>query len=361
MDQKKFGEFVKKLREEKNLNQEQLGNEVHVHRTTVNKWEKGNALPLNDTLVLLSNFFDVSIDELLAGERFNNRNKKDKNKDVVLDLLKHQRNLNKYLKIIFTILIIVSFVFLSYYFFKNYNTISVYGIRGEGEKYNIKDGVLIISKNKSYLKLGTVVDKKTNENLIADVNLYVEKKNGKQVSIYKSTSDMLITDYNDFKNLYLDDTLKDEYDNFYVKVIYKKHEEVININLTRYFKNEYLFSKPDETFANFKKQNMHEYLIRKNFKYDEKYKQYSLENGNLRIYYNLNDSYIIIFNNPNNKEVRYRYNLLNKNLCLNLLYIDPEVDDYKFDTKNLKKLSDEEYQIYSDFKANYLDIYFPFL
>lgn len=361
MDQKKFGEFVKKLREEKNLNQEQLGNEVHVHRTTVNKWEKGNALPLNDTLVLLSNFFDVSIDELLAGERFNNKNKKDKNKDVVLDLLNHQRNLNKYLKIIFIILIIVCFVFLSYYFFKNYNTISVYGIRGEGEKYNIKDGVLIISKNRSYLKLGTVIDKKTNENLIADVNLYVKKKNGKQVSVYKSTSDMLITDYNDFKNLYLDDTLKDEYDNFYVKVIYKKHEEIININLTRYFKNEYLFSKPDETFESFKKQNMHEYLIRKNFKYDEKFRQYSYENGNLKIYYNLNQSYIIVFNNNPKKEVRYRYNLLNKNLCLNLLYVDSDVDDYVFNTKDLKKLSDEEYQIYSNFKENYLDIYFPFL
>ena len=341
MDQKKFGEFVKKLREEKNLNQEQLGNEVHVHRTTVNKWEKGNALPLNDTLVLLSNFFDVSIDELLAGERFNNKNKKDKNKDVVLDLLNHQRNLNKYLKIIFIILIIVCFVFLSYYFFKNYNTISVYEIRGEGEKYNIKDGVLIISKNRSYLKLGTVIDKKTNENLIADVNLYVEKKNGKQVSVYKSTSDMLITDYNDFKNLYLDDTLKDEYDNFYVKVIYKKHEEIININLTRYFKNEY--------------------LIRKNFKYDEKFRQYSYENGNLKMYYNLNQSYIIVFNNNPKKEVRYRYNLLNKNLCLNLLYVDSDVDDYVFNTKDLKKLSDEEYQIYSNFKENYLDIYFPFL
>lgn len=361
MDQKKFGEFVKKLREEKNLNQEQLGNEVHVHRTTVNKWEKGNALPLNDTLVLLSNFFDVSIDELLAGERFNNKNKNDKNKDVVLDLLNHQRNLNKYLKIIFIILIIVCFVFLSYYFFKNYNTISVYEIRGEGEKYNIKDGVLIISKNRSYLKLGTVIDKKTNENLIADVNLYVKKKNGKQVSVYKSTSDMLITDYNDFKNLYLDDTLKDEYDNFYVKVIYKKHEEIININLTRYFKNEYLFSKPDETFESFKKQNMHEYLIRKNFKYDEKFRQYSYENGNLKIYYNLNQSYIIVFNNNPKKEVRYRYNLLNKNLCLNLLYVDSDVDDYVFNTKDLKKLSDEEYQIYSNFKENYLDIYFPFL
>lgn len=361
MDQKKFGEFVKKLREDKNLNQEQLGNVVHVHRTTVNKWEKGNALPLNDTLVLLSNFFDVSIDELLAGEKFNNRNKKDKNKDVVLDLLNHQRNLNKYLKIIFLVLLIVCFIFLSYYFFKNYNTISVYGIRGEGEKYNIKDGVLIISRNKSYLKLGTVVDKKTNENLIADVNLYVEKKNGKQVSIYKSTSDMLITENNNFKELYLDNSLKNKYDNFFVKVMYKNHDEVINIKLTRYFKNEFLFSKPDETFESFKKQNMHEYLIRKNFKYDEKFRQYSYENDKLKMYYNLNQSYIIVFNNEPKKEICYRYNLLNKKLGLNLLYVDPEVEDYKIDTTDLKKLSDEEYQIYSDFKANYLDIYFPFL
>ena len=79
------------------------------------------------------------------------------------------------------------------------------------------------------------------------------------------------------------------------------------------------------------------------------------------MYYNLNQSYIIVFNNNPKKEVRYRYNLLNKNLCLNLLYVDSDVDDYVFNTKDLKKLSDEEYQIYSDFKTNYLDIYFPFL
>ena len=106
---------------------------------------------------------------------------------------------------------------------------------------------------------------------------------------------------------------------------------------------------------------MHEYLIRKNFKYDEKFRQYSYENGNLKMYYNLNQSYIIVFNNNPKKEVRYRYNLLNKNLCLNLLYVDSDVDDYVFNTKDLKKLSDEEYQIYSNFKENYLDIYFPFL
>ena len=106
---------------------------------------------------------------------------------------------------------------------------------------------------------------------------------------------------------------------------------------------------------------MYEYLICNIFKYDEKFRQYSYENGNLKIYYNLNQSYIIVFNNNPKKEVRYRYNLLNKNLCLNLLYVDSDVDDYVFNTKDLKKLSDEEYQIYSNFKENYLDIYFPFL
>ena len=361
MDQKKFGEFIRKLREERNLNQEQLGNEVHVHRTTVNKWEKGNALPLNDTLILLSNFFNVSVDELLAGERFNNKNKKDKNTDVVLNLLNQQRNLNKYLKIIFLILIIVSFVFLSYYFFKNYNTLSVYGIRGEGEKYSIKDGILIISRNKSYLKLGTVVDKKTNENLIADVDLYVEKKNGKKVSIFKSTSDMLITENNNFKEIYLDNSLKDEYDNFYVKVMYEKHKEVINIKLTRYFKNEFIFSEPEETFENFKKQNMHEYLIRKNFTYDKEFNQYSYEDDKVRIYYNLNDSYITVFDDTPNKERCFEYNLLVNQLSLNLIYVDPEVEDYIINLKKLKKLNDEEYEIYSEFKENYLDVYFPFL
>ena len=37
------------------------------------------------------------------------------------------------------------------------------------------------------------------------------------------------------------------------------------------------------------------------------------------------------------------------------------LDLTSFNTKDLKKLSDEEYQIYSNFKENYLDIYFPFL
>jgi len=69
MDLKKIGNFLKELRMEKKLTQDDLANLVNVHRTTVNKWENGKALPLNDTLVMLSSFYDVSINEILLGER----------------------------------------------------------------------------------------------------------------------------------------------------------------------------------------------------------------------------------------------------------------------------------------------------
>ena len=65
MNLKLFGEFIKELREEKKLNQRELAEELHVDRTTVNKWEKGKSIPLNDTLMILSEYFEVTIEELL--------------------------------------------------------------------------------------------------------------------------------------------------------------------------------------------------------------------------------------------------------------------------------------------------------
>ena len=131
--------------------------------------------------------------------------------------------------------------------------------------------------------------------------------------------------------------------------------------MSKYISLKLLFSEPEETFENFKKQNMHEYLIRKNFTYDKEFNQYSYEDDKVRIYYNLNDSYITVFDDTPGRMRCFGYNLLSKKLSLNLIYINPKVDDYTFYIKNLKKLNDEEYEIYSEFKENYLDVYFPFL
>ena len=69
MDIIKTGEFIAKLRKDKGLTQEQLGDKMGVTNKTVSRWETGKYLPPADILILMSELFDVSINELLAGQR----------------------------------------------------------------------------------------------------------------------------------------------------------------------------------------------------------------------------------------------------------------------------------------------------
>lgn len=45
MDQQKIGAFLKKLRKEKNLTQEQLAEQLNVSGRTVSRWETGSNMP----------------------------------------------------------------------------------------------------------------------------------------------------------------------------------------------------------------------------------------------------------------------------------------------------------------------------
>ena len=70
MDQIKTGKFIATLRKEKDLTQEQLGEKLGVTNKTISRWENGNYMPDIEMLSLLSKEFDVSINELISGERF---------------------------------------------------------------------------------------------------------------------------------------------------------------------------------------------------------------------------------------------------------------------------------------------------
>lgn len=61
----KFNEKILKLRKEKGLSQEELGMEMQVSRQTVSKWEAGQSYPDFSRLVMLSDFFDMTLDELV--------------------------------------------------------------------------------------------------------------------------------------------------------------------------------------------------------------------------------------------------------------------------------------------------------
>lgn len=69
MDTKMVGSFLKKLRKENNMTQEQLGERIGVTNKTVSRWETGNYMPPVESLILLSDIYGISINEILAGKR----------------------------------------------------------------------------------------------------------------------------------------------------------------------------------------------------------------------------------------------------------------------------------------------------
>ncbi len=69
MDQIKTGTFLKDLRREKGITQEQLAEELGVSGRTISRWETGYNMPDISLLVEIAEFFDVSIPEIITGER----------------------------------------------------------------------------------------------------------------------------------------------------------------------------------------------------------------------------------------------------------------------------------------------------
>ncbi len=69
MDTVKIGKFLKELRKEQNLTQEQLGEKVGVTNKTVSRWETGTYMPPLECLAILSELYGVSINEIVAGQR----------------------------------------------------------------------------------------------------------------------------------------------------------------------------------------------------------------------------------------------------------------------------------------------------
>lgn len=62
-----FNDRLTDLRRKRGLSQEQLGYELGVSRQTVSKWELGQSYPDFQRLVLLSDYYEMSLDELVKG------------------------------------------------------------------------------------------------------------------------------------------------------------------------------------------------------------------------------------------------------------------------------------------------------
>jgi transcriptional regulator with XRE-family HTH domain len=91
MDQKKIGSFMKELRKEKELTQEQIAEQFHVSNRTVSRWETGSNMPDIDILIEMSDFYGIDLRELLDGER-KSENMDKELKDAVLKAVDYTNN-----------------------------------------------------------------------------------------------------------------------------------------------------------------------------------------------------------------------------------------------------------------------------
>lgn len=63
-----IGEQLKKQREQRGWSQQILAQRLNISRQSISKWEQGSALPSFANIILLSDIFGVTIDELIRGD-----------------------------------------------------------------------------------------------------------------------------------------------------------------------------------------------------------------------------------------------------------------------------------------------------
>ena len=95
-----LGKQIKKHRQEVQLSQETLADRVYVSRQTISNWENDKSYPDVNSLVLLSEIFQISLDNLIKGDI-----------EVMKDVIQKEEivKMNRYGKI-YTIMLIVTVV-----------------------------------------------------------------------------------------------------------------------------------------------------------------------------------------------------------------------------------------------------------
>lgn len=93
-----IGKRLLSLRQQKGMSQEELANQLHVSRQTISKWESDLSLPDMKTMLDISDFFQISITELLGIEEDNHNHSIEQIYDqtkIVLDNLQKENQRRK--------------------------------------------------------------------------------------------------------------------------------------------------------------------------------------------------------------------------------------------------------------------------
>ena len=340
MDYEKIAKFLVELRSGKKLTQQALAKVLCVDRGTISKWERAVYLPSVEMLVKISEFYGVTVNELVYGARKNKDNAKDVDNVSIAVMKENVRKVRKltifYSTIIFLLVAIMPFI----YFFSNYNSIKVYKIGGESEHFNTLNGLMIVTKKNSYIRFG-MVNAFNEDDKILEARLYY--KNGDEeinLRTRENLEDLIVNKYGYDEYFSYRDVNK-FMDNLYLEVKSDKFEETIKLKFRKVESNDdfvYTLNNnvSDDVSSNVIDDDIPKY-VRDNFKYDSDSKSYVYEHkdGDVSVTeeYSKDTEYYYVTLDYSNEEVKYSLSLKNKEL-------------------SLKKISNNKIMLSFDYKLN---------
>ena len=105
MEQVKIGKFIQEMRKEQQLTQRELAEKLNISDKTVSKWETGNGLPEVGLMLPLCEILHISVNELLSGERLDEKRYYNKAEENIMDLLREKAEAKR--KIIMGVIVVL--------------------------------------------------------------------------------------------------------------------------------------------------------------------------------------------------------------------------------------------------------------
>lgn len=360
MKQDDIGKFILQLRTDKGWTQEELANMIPITRQAVSRWEQGKSIPDSSTLVILSEIFDVSINELLSGKRIPKKEIIKESEKIALEIVDKHILMKKKIKRILISFISLFFVgivgFLCYYFFATYNSVKVYSIGGKSKNFYLQEGVMIVTKQKLFFKLGNLIH---SDDIEVDKVTLSFKKDGKDKLLYDNkTIDKLIIENYGYEEFFFFDDLDDILKGIRMDIYYDDKVDSINLDfLLTLSNNKFTFKKKefDDKNINTKENELQNNILKfmiKNATYKDDHYIYKIDNKVFEYYDELNS---FNFTRMNNNIIE----IWNIDLNRNYLIYYFELDDKGSERKTLcpgNKCSSEERKLKERF-YNYLDKY----
>jgi len=120
MNQEKIGNFILELRKEKNMTQQELADKIGVTDKAISKWENGRGMPDLSLMKPLCRELDISINELISGERIDKKDYQEKLEENIMNTIDYsvqeQKKQTKVFKIILGTTVITIALFVSMFF-----------------------------------------------------------------------------------------------------------------------------------------------------------------------------------------------------------------------------------------------------